>query len=74
MRKICRKASLLREERSELTRHCRDKMYMQRDFDLNSVDVCTDSAHVYTDSLKEVFRKTMLNQEIIFQKQVLAHC
>lgn len=43
---------------------------MQRDFDLNSVDVCTDSAHVYTDSLKEVFRKTMLNQEIIFQKQV----
>lgn len=45
-------------------------MFMRRDFDLNSVEVCTDSAHIYTDSLKEVFRNTMLNQEIIFQKQV----
>ncbi|EXB54461.1 hypothetical protein L484_019020 [Morus notabilis] len=45
-------------------------MFMRRDFDLNSGEVCTDSAHIYTDSLKEVFRNTMLNQEIIFQKQV----
>ncbi|KAF3448374.1 hypothetical protein FNV43_RR09087 [Rhamnella rubrinervis] len=38
-------------------------MLMQRDFDLNSV-------HIYTESLKDVLKKTMLNQEIIFRKQV----
>ena len=45
-------------------------MLMRRDFDLNSVDVYADSALVYTDSLKEAFRKTMLSQEIVFQDQV----
>lgn len=38
-------------------------MLVQQDFDLNSV-------HIYTDSLKDVLKKTMLNQEIIFRKQV----
>lgn len=45
-------------------------MLIRRDFDLNSVDMYTESPHVYTESLVEVFRETMLNQEIIFQKQV----
>ncbi|XP_062074067.1 uncharacterized protein LOC133778212 [Humulus lupulus] len=45
-------------------------MLIRRDFDLNSVDMCTDSPHVYTDSLVEVFRDTMLKQEIIFRNQV----
>ncbi|PON92976.1 hypothetical protein TorRG33x02_112550 [Trema orientale] len=45
-------------------------MLIRRDFDLNSVDMYTDSARVYTESLVEVFRETMLRQEIVFQKQV----
>ncbi|KAL5551159.1 hypothetical protein UlMin_001335 [Ulmus minor] len=46
-------------------------MLIQREFDLNSVDISTDSVHyMYTDSLKEVMKKTMLDQEIVFRKQV----
>ncbi|KAF4404082.1 hypothetical protein G4B88_014538 [Cannabis sativa] len=45
-------------------------MLFPRDFDLNSVDMCTDSPRVYTDSLVEVFRETMLKQEIVFRNQV----
>ncbi|XVE57698.1 hypothetical protein DITRI_Ditri04bG0110400 [Diplodiscus trichospermus] len=38
-------------------------MLMLEDFDLNSVQR-------YTDSLKDIFKQTMLDQEIIFRKQV----
>ncbi|KAF3969963.1 hypothetical protein CMV_006289 [Castanea mollissima] len=38
-------------------------MLMQADFDLNS-------AQIYTESLKEVLKKTMLDQEVMFRKQV----
>lgn len=38
-------------------------MLMQADFDLNS-------AQIYTGSLKEVLKKTMLDQEVMFRKQV----
>ena len=40
-----------------------EKMLMLRDFDLNSMQQ-------YTDSLKDIFKQTMLDQEIIFRKQV----
>ncbi|KAM7531146.1 hypothetical protein LguiB_034556 [Lonicera macranthoides] len=40
-----------------------DKMLMGGDCSLNS-------PQIYTDSCKEVLRQTMLNQEVIFQKQV----
>ena len=36
---------------------------MLGDFDLNSMQQ-------YTDSLKDIFKQTMLDQEIIFRKQV----
>lgn len=45
-------------------------MLIRQDFDLNSVDMYSDSPNLYTDSLVEVFRETMLNQETVFQKQV----
>lgn len=38
-------------------------MLMLGDFDLNSMQG-------YTDSLKDIFKQTMLNQEIVFRKQV----
>ena len=38
-------------------------MLIQGDFDLNS-------AQRYADSTKEVLKQTILNQEIIFRKQV----
>lgn len=41
-------------------------MLMQADFDLNS-------AQIYTESLKEVLKKTMLDQEVMFRKQVCGH-
>lgn len=41
-------------------------MLMRGDFDLNSV-------HIYTDSLKEGIKQTMLKQEILFRKQVWPH-
>ncbi|XP_022737839.1 uncharacterized protein LOC111290686 [Durio zibethinus] len=40
-----------------------EKMLMLGDFDLNSMQQ-------YTDSLKDIFKQTMLEQEIIFRKQV----
>ncbi|KAM3687050.1 hypothetical protein ACJW31_10G047200 [Castanea mollissima] len=40
-----------------------DIMLMQAEFDLNS-------AQIYTESLKEVLKKTMLDQEVMFRKQV----
>lgn len=40
-----------------------DKMLMGGDCSLNS-------PQIYTDSCKEVLRQTMLNQEVIFRKQV----
>lgn len=43
-----------------------DIMLMQADFDLNS-------AQIYTESLKEVLKKTMLDQEVMFRKQVCGH-
>jgi hypothetical protein len=41
-------------------------MLMQGDFDLNSVQICTRS-------LEEALKQTMLNQEVIFRKQVCGH-
>ncbi|KAB9291218.1 hypothetical protein FH972_027020 [Carpinus fangiana] len=38
-------------------------MLMQGDFDLNSVQICTQS-------LEEALKQTMLNQEVLFRKQV----
>ncbi|XWS38533.1 hypothetical protein CRYUN_Cryun19dG0139400 [Craigia yunnanensis] len=40
-----------------------EKMLMLQDFDLSSMQQ-------YTDSLKDIFKQTMLDQEIIFRKQV----
>lgn len=42
---------------------CKDKMLIQRDFDLNS-------AQRYTGSSKEVLKRTILDQEIMFREQV----
>ena len=41
-------------------------MLMQGDFDLNSVQI-------YTESLREALKNTMLNQEVIFRKQVCGY-
>lgn len=43
-----------------------DIMLMQGDFDLNSVQICTQS-------LEEALKQTMLNQEVIFRNQVCGH-